>query len=104
MRTWTRARARARAPDARPPSPDRGPAPALDRPNRVTPTDRLPYVLRTATELTRPVLHVTQNGRVLHRERLRGALPNRTLRLPADWTHRVDPDAGPVRVTVSPDR
>lgn len=71
-------------------------------PNRVTPADRLPYVLRTATELTRPVLHVTQNGRVLHRERLRTALPNRTLRLPADWTHRVDPDAGPVRVTVSP--
>ncbi|MFF9062031.1 NAD(P)/FAD-dependent oxidoreductase [Streptomyces sp. NPDC014882] len=73
-------------------------------PNRVTPADRLPYVLRTATELTRPVLYVVQNGRVLHRERLRGALPNRTLCLPADWTRRVDPGAGPVRVTVSPDR
>lgn len=70
-------------------------------PNRVTPSDRLPYVLRTTTELTRPVLYVTQNGRVLHRERLRTAQPNRTLRLPADWTHRVDPDAGPVRVTVN---
>ncbi|MEV5486629.1 FAD-dependent oxidoreductase [Streptomyces bobili] len=70
-------------------------------PNRVTPSDRLPYVLRTATELTRPVLYVTQNGRVLHRERLRTALPNRTLRLPAGWTHRVDPGAGPVSVTVS---
>ncbi|USQ84677.1 FAD-dependent oxidoreductase [Streptomyces phaeoluteigriseus] len=70
-------------------------------PNRVTASDRLPYVLRTTTELTRPVLYVTQNGRVLHRERLRTAQPNRTLRLPADWTHRVDPDAGPVRVTVS---
>jgi thioredoxin reductase len=70
-------------------------------PNRVTPSDRLPYVLRTTTDLTRPVLYVTQNGRVLHRERLRTAQPNRTLRLPADWTHRVDPDAGPVSVTVS---
>ncbi|MEV4232428.1 FAD-dependent oxidoreductase [Streptomyces bobili] len=70
-------------------------------PNRVTPSDRLPYILRTSTELTRPVLYVIQNGRVLHRERLRGARPNRTLRLPADWTHRVDPAAGPVSVKVS---
>ncbi|MDX3528407.1 FAD-dependent oxidoreductase [Streptomyces sp. ID05-39B] len=70
-------------------------------PNRVTPSDRLPYILRTSTELTRPVLYVIQNGRVLHRERLRGARPNRTLRLPADWTHRVDPGAGPVSVKVS---
>ncbi|TQJ57126.1 NAD(P)/FAD-dependent oxidoreductase [Streptomyces sp. SLBN-115] len=70
-------------------------------PNRVTPADRLPYVLRTATRLTRPVLHVTQNGRVLHRERLwTAALPNRTLRLPAGWTHRVDPGDGPVHVSV----
>lgn len=51
-------------------------------PNRVTPADRLPYVLRTATRLNRPVLRVTQNGRVLHSERLwTAALPNRTLRL-----------------------
>ncbi|MFM9702099.1 MULTISPECIES: NAD(P)/FAD-dependent oxidoreductase [Streptomyces] len=70
-------------------------------PNRVTPSDRLPYVLRTATELARPVLYVTQNGRVLHRERLRTALPNRTLRLPAGWNHRVDPGAGPVSVSVT---
>ncbi|QJT05575.1 FAD-dependent oxidoreductase [Streptomyces asoensis] len=72
-------------------------------PNRVTPADRLPYVLRTATRLTRPVLRVTQNGRVLHRERLWTAvLPNRTLRLPAGWTHRVDPQDGPVHVSVLP--
>ncbi|MFD9316155.1 NAD(P)/FAD-dependent oxidoreductase [Streptomyces sp. NPDC060053] len=72
-------------------------------PNRVTPADRLPYVLRTATRLTRPVLRVTQNGRVLHRERLWTAvLPNRTLRLPAGWTHRVDPQDGPVHVSVRP--
>ncbi|MGV9942369.1 NAD(P)/FAD-dependent oxidoreductase [Streptomyces sp. NPDC003401] len=93
---------------ARPPAVPLTVAPPLRwiAPNRVTPADRLPYVLRTATELVRPVLHVTQDGRVLHRERLRSALPNRTLRLSADWTHRVDPDpdAGPVRVTALPDR
>ncbi|MER5194496.1 NAD(P)/FAD-dependent oxidoreductase [Streptomyces sp. NPDC002755] len=72
-------------------------------PNRVTPADRLPYVLRTATRLTRPVLRVTQNGRVLHRERVWTAvLPNRTLRLSAGWTHRVDPRDGPVHVGVRP--
>ncbi|PAZ11422.1 oxidoreductase [Streptomyces sp. SA15] len=72
-------------------------------PNRVTPGDRLPYVLRTATPLTRPVLRVAQNGRLLHRERLWTpmALPNRTLTLTARWTGRVDPKGGPVRVTIS---
>lgn len=45
----------------------------------------------------------TQNGRVPHRERLwTAALPNRTLRLTAGWTHRVDPGDGPVRVSVRP--
>ncbi|MET7733170.1 NAD(P)/FAD-dependent oxidoreductase [Streptomyces sp. NPDC005402] len=68
-------------------------------PNRVTPADRLPYVLRTATPLTRrPVLHVTQDGRTLHRERLRTAVPNRTITLTARWTHQADPEGGPVRV------
>ncbi|MCX4766650.1 FAD-dependent oxidoreductase [Streptomyces sp. NBC_01275] len=71
-------------------------------PNRVTPADRLPYhLLRPTTELTRPVLHVTQNGRPLHTQRLRRAVPHRSLRLAADWTRRVDPKDGPVRVTVA---
>lgn len=70
-------------------------------PGRVTPTDRLPYVLRTTTLLTRPVLEVTQDGRELYRHRLRTAVPNRTVRLPASWTHRVDRQGGPVRVTVT---
>ncbi|MGW0816625.1 NAD(P)/FAD-dependent oxidoreductase [Streptomyces viridiviolaceus] len=70
-------------------------------PNRVTPADRLPYVLRTTALLPRPVLHVTQDGRPLHRERprLRTAVPNRTLTLTARWAHRIDPEGGPVRVT-----
>ncbi|MCT9079194.1 NAD(P)/FAD-dependent oxidoreductase [Streptomyces fulvoviolaceus] len=70
-------------------------------PNRVTPADRLPYVLRTTASLSRPVLHVTQDGRYLHRERLRAAVPNRTVKLTARWTHRVDPKGGPVRVTLT---
>jgi hypothetical protein len=70
-------------------------------PNRVTPADRRPYVLRTATLLRRPVLHVLQDGRRLHRAPLLSAVPNRTLTLSARWTPRVDPKGGPVRVTVA---
>ncbi|MET7321555.1 FAD-dependent oxidoreductase [Streptomyces sp. NPDC005549] len=72
-------------------------------PNRVTPADRFPYLLRTGVPLPRPVLYVTQDGRPLHRERLRltAAVPHRPLTLTARWTHRVDPDGGPVHVTVA---
>ncbi|MFJ8806971.1 FAD/NAD(P)-binding oxidoreductase [Streptomyces sp. NPDC102490] len=72
-------------------------------PNRVTPADRFPYLLRTSVPLPRPVLYVTQDGRTLHRERRRltAAVPHRPLTLTARWTHRVDPDGGPVHVTVS---
>ncbi len=71
-------------------------------PHLVTPADRLPYVLRTDALLTRPAFHVVQDGRTLYRERPRPrtAVPHRTLRLPARWTGRVDPDGGPVRVGV----
>ncbi|MGW1721461.1 NAD(P)/FAD-dependent oxidoreductase [Streptomyces sp. NPDC002306] len=72
-------------------------------PNRVTPADRIPYVLRTSVVLTRPVLRVTQDGRLLHTEspRLRTVLPNRPLPLTAAWTRRVDPTGGPVRVSTA---
>ncbi|AXL92301.1 oxidoreductase [Streptomyces sp. CB09001] len=72
-------------------------------PNRVTPDDRLPYLLRTAVPLPRPALYVTQDGRPLHRERfhLTTAVPHRPLKLTARWTHRVDPRGGPVHVTVA---
>ena len=71
-------------------------------PNRVTPADRgLPYVLRTTVPLSRSLLHVTQDGRTLHRQALRRALPNRTIALAARWTHRVDPEGGPVTVRVT---
>ncbi|MFI6934959.1 NAD(P)/FAD-dependent oxidoreductase [Streptomyces sp. NPDC050287] len=69
-------------------------------PNRVAPGDRLPYVLRTTVPLTRRLLRVTQDGRLLHRARLGTAVPNRTVTLTARWTGRVDPRGGPVRITV----
>ncbi|MER6167847.1 NAD(P)/FAD-dependent oxidoreductase [Streptomyces violaceorubidus] len=72
-------------------------------PNRVAPGDRFPYLLRTSLPLPRPVLHVTQDGRLLHRERCRltTAVPHRPFSLTARWTHRVDPGGGPVRLTVT---
>ncbi|MFJ4200162.1 NAD(P)/FAD-dependent oxidoreductase [Streptomyces sviceus] len=69
-------------------------------PNRVTPAERgLPYVLRTTAPLIRPLLEVTQDGRTLHRQGLARALPYRPVVLTARWTHLVDPEGGPVRVT-----
>ncbi|WP_053850094.1 NAD(P)/FAD-dependent oxidoreductase [Streptomyces sp. NRRL B-24085] len=77
-------------------------APPLRRivPNRVTPADRGPYVLRTTAPLTGPLLRVTQDGRTLYRRRLARAVPYRPLTLTARWTHLVDPRGGPVRVTL----
>jgi hypothetical protein len=69
-------------------------------PNRVTPADRHPHVLRTTALLTHAVLHITQNGRELHRQRLHTAVPNRPIRLTARWNGRVDPKGGPVTVKV----
>ncbi|MEU6351827.1 FAD-dependent oxidoreductase [Streptomyces sp. NPDC047072] len=73
-------------------------------PNLVAPTDRLPYVLRTATPLARKVLRVTQDGRTLHREHLARALPNRTVTLRSGWTHAVDIKGGAVHVLVEDPR
>ncbi|MET7685439.1 FAD-dependent oxidoreductase [Streptomyces sp. NPDC005423] len=69
-------------------------------PNRIAPADDRPYALRTSALPRRPVLRLTQDGRLLHHETLRGAVPHRALTLTARWTHRVDPRGGPVRVSV----
>ncbi|WP_369264351.1 NAD(P)/FAD-dependent oxidoreductase [Streptomyces sp. R35] len=70
-------------------------------PNRLAPPmtyDR--FVLRTTEFLAMPVLTVTQDGRVLHRQRLPGtAVPNRRVSLGGHWAGAVDPAGGPVRVT-----
>ncbi|EST35478.1 NAD(P)/FAD-dependent oxidoreductase, partial [Streptomyces roseochromogenus] len=73
-------------------------------PNRITPAaPPARYVLRTSTPLTRPVLRIHQDGRLLHSERpgLGAALPNRPLTLTARWTGRVDPKGGEVRVSLA---
>ncbi|MET8809532.1 FAD-dependent oxidoreductase [Streptomyces sp. NPDC004546] len=91
------------------PWPDPGVPLAVDAPlrwiapNRITPADPpARHLLRTGAPLTRPVLLVHQDGRLLHRERpgLGTALPNRTLTLTARWTDRVDPKGGEVVVSV----
>nr|WSY57627.1 NAD(P)/FAD-dependent oxidoreductase [Streptomyces sp. NBC_00886] len=70
-------------------------------PNRVVPGDDHSYVLRTSALLNSPVLHVVQDGRPLHHERLRTAVPNRTLTLTTCWTPLVDQRGGPVRVALT---
>ncbi|MGW5458915.1 FAD-dependent oxidoreductase [Streptomyces sp. NPDC003996] len=91
------------------PWPDPGVPLAVDAPlrwiapNRIAPADPpARHLLRTGAPLTRPVLLVHQDGRLLHRERpgLGTALPNRTLTLTARWTDRVDPKGGEVVVSV----
>ncbi len=72
-------------------------------PNRLTPGTPAPlgFLLRTTRFLTRPTLLVSQDGRLLHRERhQRTAVPNRPVRLRGEWTARVDAAGGPVSVTV----
>ncbi|MEU0335420.1 FAD-dependent oxidoreductase [Streptomyces sp. NPDC006193] len=71
-------------------------------PNRVTPTaPPARHILRTGAPLTRPVLHVHQDGRLLHRQRLAAGTvpPHRTLVLTGRWHERVDPGGGELRVS-----
>ncbi|WP_406119583.1 NAD(P)/FAD-dependent oxidoreductase [Streptomyces sp. NBC_00989] len=70
-------------------------------PNRVAPGDEHPYVLRTSALVDRPVLQVVQDGRLLFKEWLGAAVPNRTLTLTAEWTRLLDVTGGPVRVTLT---
>ncbi|MEU9011637.1 FAD-dependent oxidoreductase [Streptomyces sp. NPDC048479] len=73
-------------------------------PNRIAPDGPRPvrdrFLLRTCESLARPVLAVSQDGRVLRRQRmLRTALPGRGLYLRADWIGRADEGGGPVEIT-----
>ncbi|MEV0778941.1 NAD(P)/FAD-dependent oxidoreductase [Streptomyces sp. NPDC050433] len=74
-------------------------------PGRIDPADpRVAaggFILRTENLLAPwASLVVSVGGQVVHRQRLvRGAVPNRTLRLSADWTAKVRGD-GPVRISV----
>ncbi|MET7620145.1 FAD-dependent oxidoreductase [Streptomyces sp. NPDC005408] len=73
-------------------------------PNRIAPDGPRPmrgrFILRTTEPLALPVLVVSQDGRVLHRQRLlRTAVPGRALHLRADWTDTADAQGGPVLIT-----
>lgn len=72
-------------------------------PNRVPDaTAGGPILLRVREPLTRPLVEVAQDGRVLHRARLLGtAWPHRSVRVPAGWAREVDPAGGPVEVRVT---
>ncbi len=71
-------------------------------PNRLTGIARRPLLLRSAEAVTAPVVTVTQDGRPLCRRRLPlPASPSRSLRLPARWTARVDPEGGPVVIALT---
>ncbi|MFC9585391.1 FAD-dependent oxidoreductase [Streptomyces yangpuensis] len=66
-------------------------------PNRITGIARRPLLLRSAQAVTAPVVTVAQDGRTLWRRRFPvPASPSRSLRLPPDWTARVDLAGGPV--------
>ncbi|MFC8080087.1 NAD(P)/FAD-dependent oxidoreductase [Streptomyces sp. NPDC057307] len=77
-------------------------------PNRIDPADpRVAtggFTLRTESRLAPwSSLVVSRDGAVLHRQRLvRGAVPNRTVRLSAAWTEQLRAGAGdgPVRISV----
>ncbi|MGW6057849.1 FAD-dependent oxidoreductase [Streptomyces sp. NPDC055189] len=71
-------------------------------PNRLAPGAPEPrFILRTTQPLTRPVLEVTQDGRTLHRQRVRRrVMPNQGLYLAGGWAGSVDAEGGAVRVAV----
>jgi NADH dehydrogenase FAD-containing subunit len=55
-------------------------------------------ILRTAEFRRRPTVVITQGDRPLARFRVRAAIPNRSLRVPIDWSALVRPDAGTVHI------
>lgn len=75
-------------------------------PGRLAPDERpdtdLPFLIRPAEPLPARAgasLVVTQGGRILHQERLRGPLrTGNSVELPGHWTRLVDPGGGTVRV------
>ncbi|MFD4628460.1 NAD(P)/FAD-dependent oxidoreductase [Streptomyces sp. NPDC058284] len=71
-------------------------------PNRLTPGEPASEItLCTAESVARPTLLVTQDGRTLHRARpRRQTVPNRPFRISGDWTARVDPTGGAVRIAL----
>jgi pyruvate/2-oxoglutarate dehydrogenase complex dihydrolipoamide dehydrogenase (E3) component len=62
------------------------------------PRDR--FLIRSREFLRRPRIVVRQGGRELWSGRARRLVPGRSADIPAGWTAAVDPDSGPVTVSV----
>ncbi|MEU3912028.1 MULTISPECIES: FAD-dependent oxidoreductase [unclassified Streptomyces] len=66
-----------------------------------TPTPRGSLLLRTAEPLTAPHLEIHQDTRLLwHHRPWTRLTPTHSLRLPTHWTTRVNPNGGPVTLTI----
>jgi hypothetical protein len=58
------------------------------------------FAVRSGAFLRRPVLEVSQGGRLLWRERLRSLQPGRSAALSAGWVAAADPAGEPVEVSL----
>ncbi|MFF4367820.1 NAD(P)/FAD-dependent oxidoreductase [Streptomyces sp. NPDC001594] len=75
---------------------------AWTTPTHLTLPARGPLLLRTAKPLTAPTLHLHQNNRPLwHHRPWTPLTPTHSLPLPTHWTTRVDPQGGPVTLTIT---
>jgi thioredoxin reductase len=74
-------------------------------PNAVGATGDAPprrcFLVRATEPLLDARVELSQDGRVLHRERLPRLLPGRSARLRAEWSGSVDPDRGPIVLRVA---
>ena len=74
-------------------------------PNMVISGGQLPprgrFLLRSGSFLRAPRVEVSQAGATLWRGRLRRLGPGRSSAIPADWTRRADPAAGPLVVGIA---
>jgi hypothetical protein len=73
-------------------------------PNLVAPDSGAPsrdrFLLRSDAFLRAPRVEVVQSEKTLWRGRLVRLAPGRSAHIPARWTRRVDPEAGPIAVRV----
>jgi thioredoxin reductase len=59
------------------------------------------FVMRVAVFLRDEAVEVRQGARLLHRERFRELLPNRSIRLRGGWTRAVGAEGGPVVISTA---
>ncbi len=73
-------------------------------PNVLNPGQTVPpqgrFIFRAARVLGKPVLSVRQGERLLWRQKFRRLVPNLPYHLPADFIRRIDPEQGPVHLSL----